>query len=599
MPPPLLTLQDIHLTFGGTPLLTGANLTVHEKDRLCLVGRNGSGKSTLMKIAAGLVEADKGEIISRPDVTVRYLEQDPDFTKIETVRAYAEEGLAPGDDTHNITLLLEQIGLTGDETPSQLSGGEARRAALVRALAPQPDILLLDEPTNHLDLPTIEWLEKALGRSSSALVLISHDRRFLENMTRKTIWLDRGQTRDLNDGFAGFENWRDTVLEQEELEQHKLDRKIVREEHWITYGVTARRKRNVRRLKELDALRQTRKEATRLPGKAKLEAFDSGQSGKLVIEATGLSKAYDNKKLIENFSLRLNRGDRVGITGPNGSGKTTLLNLLLGQAQPDQGSVRIGTNLDILTLDQKRATLKPDTRLVDAVTGGRGDSISVGGQMRNAMSYLKDFLFLPEQARSPIRALSGGEKGRLALAIAFASPSNLLVLDEPTNDLDLETLDLVQEMLSAYQGTVMLVSHDRDFLDRTVTSTLTPEGGGVWREYPGGYSDMKNQQAPLTLKEKRSFSPPPSREVKAQPKTAIAKLSYKEKYALDTLPGEIDTLQQLIRDCQRDIANPDLFSQSPEKFNKIAARLSKAERDLSDKEELWLELELKRESLEG
>ncbi|MCI5047129.1 MAG: ATP-binding cassette domain-containing protein [Aquisalinus sp.] len=599
MAPPLLTLQDIHLTFGGTPLLTGANLTVHEKDRLCLVGRNGSGKSTLMKIAAGLVEADKGEIISRPDITVRYLEQDPDFSESPTVRAYAEQGLAPGDAAHNITLLLEQVGLTGEESPAQLSGGEARRAALVRALAPEPDILLLDEPTNHLDLPTIEWLEKVLGRSQSALILISHDRRFLENMTRKTVWLDRGQTRELNEGFSGFENWRDTVLEQEELERHKLDRKIVREEHWITYGVTARRKRNVRRLKELDALRQTRKEAAKTPGKAKLEAFESSQSGKLVIEAAGLSKAYGDKTLINNFSLRLNRGDRVGITGPNGSGKTTLLNLLLGQLQPDKGSVRLGTNLEILTLDQQRATLKPETRLVDAVTGGRGDSISVGGQMRNAISYLKDFLFLPEQARSPINALSGGEKGRLALAIAFASPSNLLVLDEPTNDLDLETLDLVQEMLSAYQGTVLLVSHDRDFLDRTVTSTLTPEGKGLWREYPGGYSDMKRQQGSPDAQERKATAPASSRPMKTQPKTAAVKLSYKEKYALDTLPGEIEALQELISDCQQKMADPDLFSQNPEKFNTMAARLDKAQKDLSIKEELWLELEMKRENLEG
>nr|WP_306250117.1 ATP-binding cassette domain-containing protein [Parvularcula sp. IMCC14364] len=578
-------------------------MSVHEKDRLCLVGRNGSGKSTLMKIAAGLIEADKGDIINRPDVTVRYLEQDPDFSSYASVREYAEQGLAPGDDDYIVTLLLEQIGLTGEESPAQLSGGEARRAALVRALAPEPDILLLDEPTNHLDLPTIEWLEQLLSRTSSALVLISHDRRFLENMTRKTIWLDRGQTRELNDGFAGFESWRDTVLEQEELERHKLDRKIVREEHWITYGVTARRKRNVRRLKELDSLRQQRKEAVKNPGKAKLEAFDSGQSGKLVIEAEGLSKSYDSKILINNFSMRLNRGDRVGITGPNGSGKTTLLNLLLGQQPPDAGNVRLGTNLDILTLDQKRATLKPETRLVDAVTGGRGDSISVGGQMRNAMSYLKDFMFLPEQARSPVAALSGGEKGRLALAIAFASPSNLLVLDEPTNDLDLETLDLVQEMLSAYQGTVMLVSHDRDFLDRTVTSTLTPEGNGNWREYPGGYSDMKRQQKALAPEQQKTVSAPSSRSPSsqaesAQPRTASAKLSYKEKYALETLPGEIEKLQEDIKSFQERMADPDLFSRAPEEFHKIAERLEQTEKQLEAKEEEWLELEMKRESLE-
>ena len=608
MAPPLLTLRDIHLTFGGTPLLTGAELFIHERERLCLVGRNGSGKSTLMKIAAGLVEQDKGERTLRPATTIRYLEQEPDFSAFATTRDFAEAGLAPGDDAHRVTWLMEQVGLSGEEDPTKLSGGEMRRAALVRALAPDPDILLLDEPTNHLDLPVIDWLEEDLAASRAAIVLISHDRRFLENMTRRTVWLDRGITRELDKGFAAFEEWRDDVLAAEELEQHKLDRKIVREEHWLTYGVTARRKRNQRRLKELHSLRRQRKEHAGPQGGVKLEALESGPSGKQVIEADGISKSYGGRAIIRDFSIRINRGDRVGFAGPNGSGKTTLLKMLIGDLAPDSGTVKLGTTLDILTLDQKRATLNPATRLMDALTGGKdspsggGDMITVGGKPRHVMSYLKDFLFTAEQARTPVSALSGGERGRLALAIALAQPSNLLVLDEPTNDLDLETLDLLQEMLSAYEGTVLLVSHDRDFLDRTVTSTLTPEGNGIWREYPGGYSDMMRQKKAGAAATDSSRKPKPhttSSGSKAPPKTATAKLSYKEKYALETLPGEMKDLEEKIIQYKDTMSDPDLFSSDPGKFQKTAAALEKAEAALAAAEEQWLELEMKREELES
>ncbi len=597
MAPPLLTLQNIHLSFGGTPLLIGADMMIRERDRLCLVGRNGSGKSTLVKIAAGFVEPDKGERVTRPDVTVRYLEQDPDFTGFATTREYAKAGIAPGDDPYRVTLMLHALGLTGEEQPSHLSGGEARRAALAQVLAPAPDILILDEPTNHLDLPIIEWLEAELAGLKSALVVISHDRRFLENTTRRTVWLDRGVTRVLNDGFAAFETWRDTVLEQEDLERHKLDRKIVREEHWITYGVTARRKRNVRRLKELEGLRINRREALKTPGKVKLEPTQSGQSGKLVIEAVNIAKSYNDNQLIKDFSIKINRGDRIGVTGPNGTGKTTLLKILMGEITPDSGSVRSGTHLDIVSLDQRRETLKPETRLMDALTGGRGDMVSVGGQMRHVMSYLKEFLFVPEQMRSPISALSGGEKGRLTLAIALARPSNLLVLDEPTNDLDLETLDLLQEMLAAYTGTVLLVSHDRDFLDRTVTSTIIPEGVGIWREYAGGYADMVMERATIAQTLTSSTTRRDNPKLKPAPKTTSAKLSYKEKYALETLPSEIDQLQKDIAAFQAKMADPNLFARDPESFNNTATLLKKAEANLLQKEEHWLELEMKREEL--
>ena len=597
MAPPLLSLQDIALTFGGTPLLTGATLFVHERDRLCLVGRNGCGKSTLMKIAAGQVEQDAGERFIKPGITVKYLEQEPDFTGFNTVRDWCEAGLTEGEDVHQITVLLEELGLTGEEDPTRLSGGESRRAALIRVLAAEPDVLLLDEPTNHLDLPVIDWLEKYLGRLRSAVVLISHDRQFLKNLTQRTVWLDRGTTKELNQGFAHFEAWRDDVLEQEELDAHKLDRKIVREEHWITYGVTARRKRNVRRLKELDGLRAQRRDRLKVQGGVKITATDAEQSGKLVVNANDISKAYGERTIIAPFSIRINRGDRIGFAGPNGAGKTTLLKMLTGVLKPDAGEIKLGTNLEMVTLDQRRSELNPETRLVDALTDGRGDMIMVGDTQRHVMSYLKDFLFTGEQARSPVSALSGGEKGRLALAMALAKPSNLLVLDEPTNDLDLETLDLLEEMLAQYQGTVLLVSHDRDFLDRIVTSTITPEGAGLWREYPGGYSDMMLQKKQIANEEKAATKT--KEKTTERTKKTAAKLSYKDKYALDTIPGEIEKISVQIEEYQNLMADPELFTKDPTKFSAATKSLEAAQSKLAELEEQWLELEMKREEIEG
>jgi len=445
MAPQLLSLQDIHLTFGGTPLFEGADLFVFERDRVCLVGRNGSGKSTMMKIAAGLVEADAGDRFIRPGVTVRYLEQEPDMSGFDTALAYVEAGLGPSDEPYRAAYLLEQLGVDPDADPARLSGGEGRRAAIARVLAPEPDILLLDEPTNHLDLPAIRWLEGELAASRSAIVLISHDRAFLKALSRRTVWIDRGRSRNLDRGFSAFESWRDEVLEQDELDAHKLDRKIVAEEHWVRYGVTARRKRNVRRMRELQDLRTQRRETRRAPGVAIITAAEGQTSGKLVIEAENISKAYGDRSIISDFSLKVARGDRIGVVGPNGAGKTTLLKLLTGSMAPDSGTVRLGTKLETVTLDQQRASLDLDTSVKDTLTEGRGDMVMVGDQQRHVMSYMKDFMFAPEQARSPVRALSGGERGRLALAVALARPSNLLILDEPTNDLDLETLDLLEE----------------------------------------------------------------------------------------------------------------------------------------------------------
>src|SRR5215813_12153069 len=416
MAPPLLQLKDIALTFGGTPLLTGAELSVSTGERVSLVGRNGSGKSTLLKIAARLIEPDRGSVFVQPGAVVRYLPQEPDFSGFASTLAYVEAGLGPGDDPYLARYLLEQLGVGAQQDPASLSGGEARRASLARVLAPAPDILLLDEPTNHLDLTTIEWLERELMGRRAALVMISHDRRFLANLSRSTVWLDRGQTRRIERGFAAFEAWRDEVLAEEETAQHKLDRKIVAEEHWLRYGVTARRKRNVRRLGALQALRQARRDFRAAAGQAQLTAAAADKSGALVIDADRIGKSYDGRPIVSNFTMRIQRGDRIGIVGPNGSGKTTLLNLLTGALAPDSGSVRLGANLAMATLDQQRASLDPSATVAATLTGGRGDTVMVGTQPKHVIGYMKDFLFAPEQARTALGALSGGERGRLMLA---------------------------------------------------------------------------------------------------------------------------------------------------------------------------------------
>ncbi|MGD0104624.1 MAG: ATP-binding cassette domain-containing protein [Rhodopila sp.] len=598
MPPPLLALQDIALTFGTAPLLAGAGLSVSAGDRVCLVGRNGSGKSTLLRIAAGLIEADSGRRFAQPGATIRYLPQEPDFAGFATTREYVEAGLgdAAAADHYRAIYLLEQLGLTGHEDPALLSGGEARRAALARVLAPEPDILLLDEPTNHLDLPGIEWLEAELAGMRSGIVLISHDRRLLERISRTTVWLDRGVTRVLDQGFAGFESWRDQVLEQEETERHKLGRKIVMEEDWLRYGVTARRKRNQKRLGDLHALRKKHKEQRAAVGKVRLEAAEAQLSGRLVMVAEGVSKSFGGRTVVRDFSTRIIRGDRVGIVGQNGAGKTTLLNMLTGKLAPDTGEVKLGTNLAEVELDQRRETLDPLVTLSQALTGGAGDTVTVDGVNRHVVSYMKDFLFGPEQANTPVGVLSGGERGRLTLARAFARPSNLMVLDEPTNDLDLETLELLQERLSDYAGTVLLVSHDRDFLDRVVTSVIATEGDGRWIEYAGGYSDMLAQRGPARVAAPAAVR---SRPAVASAKAASRKLSFKDKHALETLPGRIAGLEREVVRLNAVLADPDLYARQPGRFAEATKALEDAQAALGEAEEQWLALEMLREELEG
>src|SRR6516225_3995565 len=600
MAPPLIQLKDIALTFGGTPLLSGVELTVASSERVCLIGRNGSGKSTLLKIAAGLVEPDRGSRFVQPGATIRDLPQEPDFGTYRTTLAYVEAGLGPGDDRYAAKYLLEQLGLDGDEEPSRLSGGEGRRAALARVLAPSPDILLLDEPTNHLDLPTIEWLEGELDRRRSALVLISHDRRMLSNLSRSTAWLDRGEIRQIDRGFAAFEAWRDEVLAEEEREQHKLDRKIVSEEHWLRYGVSGRRKRNVRRLADLKALRRARSSYRGDAGSANLAASEAEKSGRLVIEAKTISKSFCERRIVENFSIRVLRGDRVGIVGPNGAGKTTLVNLLTGAIAPDAGSVRLGVNIEMTTLDQNRESLDPKATLAEALTGGRGDHVMVGGRPRHVVGYMKDFLFAQEQRGTPLEVLSGGERGRLMLARALAKPSNLLVLDEPTNDLDLETLDVLEEMLGDYEGTVILISHDRDFLDRIVTSVIGPDGHGKWIEYAGGYSDMLVQRGSDLRREAAKAPVIEQKQAKPAAPSPMPKrrLSFNEKHALETLPKRIAALQADIAGRQRLLDDPDLYRKDRKTFDEVSLAVARAQEELTAAEDRWLELEVLREEIE-
>jgi ATP-binding cassette subfamily F protein uup len=602
MAPPLLILRDISLRLGDTNLLDGAELSVSEGDRLCLVGRNGSGKSTLLRIAAGELEPDDGERYIDPGVTTRYLPQEPDLSGVESTLAYAEAGLAPGDDPYRAQYLLERLGLTGDEDPASLSGGEARRCALARALASEPDILFLDEPTNHLDLPAIEWLEEELTTSRSALVLVSHDRRFLENLSRATVWLNGGVTRRLEKGFGGFETWRDEVIEQEERARHEMDRKLAVETEWLHKGVTARRKRNMGRLRSLHALREERRsQKSFTPGAVKLTTTEGSRSGRIVVEAENIAKSYDGPALVRDFSIRIQRGDQIGIIGPNGAGKTTLLNMLTGALEPDDGAVRLGTNLQMVTLDQRRESLNPGSTLSDALTGG-GNYVDVGGQRRHVIGYMKDFLFAPEQARTPVGVLSGGERGRLMLARALARPSNLLVLDEPTNDLDLETLDLLQEMLADYDGTVLLVSHDRDFLDRVVTGVIAAEGEGRWVIYAGGYSDMQAQHGDPSEPIAEKPTAPPAKPREPKPERQEKKsggLSFTDRHLLESLPHMVEELQARIDGLNGKLSEAGLFENDRAAFERTADELKEATAALEAAEEQWLELELKREAIEG
>jgi ABC transport system ATP-binding/permease protein len=594
---PLLHLKDIKLSFGGAPLLDGAELAVAPRDRLCLVGRNGSGKSTLLKIAANLMEPDSGSRFAQPGASIRYLPQEPDLSGYENTRAYVEAGLVEGEDPNRAFYLLGSLGLTGDENPATLSGGEARRAALARVLAPRPDVLLLDEPTNHLDLPAIEWLENELAGMAGALVLISHDRRFLETLSHATVWMDRGQAHRLEKGFSHFEAWRDEKLAQEEVERHKLERRIAEEEHWLRYGVTARRKRNVGRLERLRGMRTERREQLRKLGTVKMEAAEGAGGGTKVIDAKGVAFSYGEREIVKDFSLRIHRGNRIGVVGPNGAGKTTLLKLLTGALQPQKGNVKLGQGLLMAQLDQSRSKLHPDQSLAAAVTDGSGDTVMVAGKPRHVMNYLQDFLFTPQQARTPVRVLSGGERARLLLAKLFATPSNFLVLDEPTNDLDLETLDLLEEVIADYPGTALIVSHDRDFLDRVATQIVAAEGGGRFMEYAGGYCDMLAQRGvPQAAKPVRT----PKKEALERPRaTRPAKMNFSDAHALKMLPERIAAAAAEIVALEEKLSDAGLYARDPARFAELSGKMAALRAEKDADEDRWLALEMLREELQG
>ncbi|MDK3073096.1 ATP-binding cassette domain-containing protein [Sedimentitalea sp. JM2-8] len=595
---PLLQLSDVSLTFGGDPVFAGLDLVVQPGDRLALVGRNGSGKSTLMKVMAGLVEPDSGSLVVAPGNTVGYMEQDADMSGFATLGDYAASGVAPGE-LYRIERAGEGLKFDPARAVSTASGGERRRAALAKLMGEAPDLMLLDEPTNHLDIEAITWLEQELSSTRAAFVLISHDRAFLRRLAKATLWIDRGTVRRQDKGFDAFETWRDAIWEEEDMQRHKLNRLIKSESKWAVEGISARRKRNQGRVRALQALRAERAGQIRRQGTAELALQSGDKSGKKVIEATGISKSFGETAIVRNFSLTVQRGDRVAFVGPNGAGKTTLLKLLLGEIRPDAGTVKLGTNLEIAVFDQARAQLDPDLSLWDSLTGdaemrvsGKADQVMVRGAPRHVVGYLKDFLFDEAQVRAPVRSLSGGEKARLLLARLMARQSNLLVLDEPTNDLDVETLDLLQELLDDYDGTVLLVSHDRDFLDRVATMTIAMEGGGRAVAYPGGWSDYMAQrrerpdpaipEAARPAKEKARKDPP-----------AKNGLSFTEKHRLENLPAEIERLEAEISKLETLMADPDLYTREPVKFRKATEALVQRQSALSAAETEWLELEEK------
>lgn len=593
---PILQLTDISLTFGGNPVFDNLNMTIQQGERVALVGRNGSGKSTLMKVMAGLVEADRGEVVTPAGISVGYMEQEPDLSGFETLGDFASATLPPGE-IYRVEMAAEGLKFDASRPVATASGGERRRAALARLLAEAPELMLLDEPTNHLDIEAIGWLEEQLSQTRAAFVLISHDRAFLRALTRSTLWIDRGEVRRQDRGFEAFEDWREATWAAEDEARHKLDRKIKAEARWAVEGISARRKRNMGRVRALQDLRAERAAQIRRQGAAAM-ALDAGpQSGKRVIEAKGISKAFGDRVLLRPFDLRVLRGDRVAFVGPNGVGKTTLIKMLTGEVEPDSGTVVHGTNLDIAVFDQARSAINPELSLWDAMTtdpgmavSGRADQVMVRGTPRHVVGYLKDFLFDDAQMRAPVGSLSGGEKARLLLARIMARPSNLLVLDEPTNDLDVETLDLLQDILGEYDGTVLLVSHDRDFIDRVATSTVAMEGDGRATIYPGGWSDYRAQREPGRDPAPQPDKPRPATVTAAaeREKPRKSRLSFTEKHRLEELPAVISRLEAEIAKLSEFLSNSAVYNEAPAKAQKATEALAERQAALDSAEEEWL-----------
>jgi len=581
MAAPILAYEDLGLVQGSGWLFRNLALFVAPRDRLALIGRNGAGKTTLLKLLAGQIDADEGRRTVVPGSRIVLLEQEPALTGFSTLRDFAMSG---GGAAHDVDAIADQIGIDLDREALTASGGERRRAAIARALAMAPDVLLLDEPTNHLDLSAIEWLEDWLGRYSGAFIAISHDRTFLTRLTRSTLWLDRGGIRRKEIGFGGFDAWTDEVYAQEARAADKLDAKLKLEFHWLQRGVTARRKRNQGRLEKLGEMRAARAAMIGPAGAAKLSISTDDVRTKSVIRAEHVTKSFGDRAVIKDFSLRVQRGDRIGVVGSNGAGKTTLLKLLTGELEPDSGKITLAKTLDAVIIDQQRSLMAPDKSVRAVLTQG-GDWIEVQGVKKHLIGYLKDFLFDPGVADAPIGSLSGGERSRLLLAREFARPSNLLVLDEPTNDLDLETLDLLQEVIADYDGTVLIVSHDRDFLDKTVTITLGLDGSGKVDIVAGGYADWERRR-----QVRREGPKPAVKATVAEPPRARVKLTYKDQRDYDQLPGRVEELEAIIARDETALMDADLYTRDPERFATLTASIVKARAEKDAAEERWLEV---------
>lgn len=597
---PILTMTDVRLAFGGKPLFQGVTFTLAKGERAALVGRNGAGKSTLMRLITGRHEADDGELWILPGTVITKVDQEPDLSAYETVLDYAQSG---GAEAWQAEAELGHFGVDPNVSPNILSGGQIRRAALAKAFAVAPDILLLDEPTNHLDVPMIETLESRLIGFNGAVLLVSHDRRFMENVTTNTLWLRDGVVLKSPKGYGDFERWAEEIEESEIRQLEKLKTQLKAEEHWLQRGVTGRRARNMGRLHKLKAMRAetARRKAAIVAQKATagISAEDAGHQSRKVIETFGLSKAYGDLKIVEGLDFKILRGDRVGLIGPNGVGKTTLLKLMLGELERDSGNVKLNPALRITYLDQTRNTLRPKDTLWEALAPQGGDSIMVQGKQRHVAAYAKDFLFKPDQLRQAVVALSGGERNRLTLAIALAQSTDVLVLDEPTNDLDMQTLDLLEDMLMNFEGTLILVSHDRAFLDATVTSCLVPLGDGAWVETAGGWSDAQSQIKGQPGKASKAEKKPKTAKPKAGSDKKPTKLSFKDQHRLKEVETAMPRLEAEISKLEIDLSDPNLFNDNPDEFQRINSRLEAARAELEQAELDWMEIEEKKETLAG
>ena len=590
--PPILSWEGLGLVQGagwlfGHPDTGGIELHIGPRDRLALIGRNGAGKTTLLKLIDARIEEDRGKRVIVPGTRIVLLEQEPSFEEFDTLMDFALGG-SDAPERHEVEAIAGQLGIDMDTPANSASGGERRRAALSRALAQDPDLLLLDEPTNHLDLAAIDWLEDWLGRYKGAFIVISHDRTFLKRLTRATLWLDRGQIRRKEVGFGGYERWEEQVYAEEARNAQKLDAKLKLEAHWLERGVTARRKRNQGRLEKLYEMRAQRAAMLSPAGSAKLALKSDEVRTKSVIVAEQVSKSFGDRKIIRDFTLRIQRGDRIGVVGSNGAGKTTLLKLLTGEIAPDAGEVTLARTLSGVMIDQQRSVLSPDKTVRQVLAEG-GDWIDVRGTRKHVQGYLKEFLFDPAIVDTKVGILSGGERSRLLLAREFARESNLLVLDEPTNDLDLETLDLLQEVIADYDGTVLIVSHDRDFLDRTVTVTLGLDGSGTVDIVAGGYADWEAKRKESAPKPKAGQKPAKAPKPASTPPKST-KLSYKDQRDYDLLPGRIEELEAMIARGENALSDPDLYTRDRSKFDRLTAALDKTRAEKEAAEERWLEL---------